>query len=135
MRRLVVLALFLAGGLLLTGIAAARVPTPSRVQTGIKTPSGNIVCNAGLYRGRPLVACTVLSKFDRRGQTTWAMHATGLVKTGFVLGNAATDLPKLAYGRTWKWRGMRCTSRTPGLTCTNGSGHGFFLSRQSQRIF
>jgi hypothetical protein len=36
---------------------------------------------------------------------------------------------------TWTWHGIRCTSRRTGLTCKNQSGHGFVLSRQSQRVF
>jgi hypothetical protein len=134
-RRLAALAVVPALGLLFAAVAAAPAAVPSRVQTGLKTPSGNIVCNAGPYRGRPLVACTVLSKRDRRGQTIWSMQATGRARVGFVLGNAATDVPRLAYGRTWRWNGIRCVSRAAGLTCTNGSRHGFFLSRQSQRLF
>jgi hypothetical protein len=135
-RRVAALVLVLAGGLLFAAVAApAPAAVPSRVQTGLKTPSGNVVCNAGPYRGRPLLACTVRSRFDRRGQTVWSMHATGFARTGFVRGNAATDVPRLGYGRTWRWQGMRCVSRMAGLTCVNGSGHGFFLSRQAQRIF
>jgi hypothetical protein len=30
---------------------------------------------------------------------------------------------------------VRFTSRRTGLTCKNQSGHGFVLSRQSQRVF
>lgn len=41
----------------------------------------------------------------------------------------------LAYGETWRRGGFRCTSRTAGLTCTNRSDHGFFLSRQRWRLF
>lgn len=128
------LASVLAAGVF-TGVAAAGVPTPSPVQKGFKTPSGNIVCNAGPSRGKPLVACTVFSEAGSRGQKIWAMHADGRVMVGFRFSNAAADMPKLAYGRTWSWRGIRCTSRPRGLTCTNRSRHGFFLSRQSQRVF
>jgi hypothetical protein len=39
-------------------VAAALVPVPGPVQNGFLTPSGNIVCNAGPYRGKPLLACT-----------------------------------------------------------------------------
>jgi hypothetical protein len=30
---------------------------------------------------------------------------------------------------------LACTSRKAGLRCRNSSGHGFVLSRASQRIF
>lgn len=42
--------------------------------------------------------------------------------------------PVLAYGSTWRKRGYVCQSRTAGLTCRRGA-HGFFLSRERQRLF
>ena len=63
------------------------------------------------------------------------MFVRGRVQTGFVMGNAATDYPKLAYGRTWTWHGFTCKSERRGLTCRNRSRHGYFLSRGSQRVF
>lgn len=133
--RLSAACLVLVAGFASAGVALAKVPTPSSVQKGFLTPSGNIVCNAGPYRGRPLIACTVFSEANSRGQKVWAMHPEGRAMVGFVVGNAASDMPKLAYGRTWSWRGIRCTSRRRGLTCTNRPRRGFFLSRQSQRVF
>ena len=41
----------------------------------------------------------------------------------------------LAYGTNWSRDGFRCLSRSVGLTCTNQRGHGFFLSRESWRIY
>ena len=41
----------------------------------------------------------------------------------------------LRYGRSIGWPGIRCASRRRGLTCRNLSSHGFFLSRERQRIF
>jgi hypothetical protein len=41
----------------------------------------------------------------------------------------------LAYGRTLRVGGIRCTSAVTGLTCRNRSGHGFFLSRERWRKF
>jgi hypothetical protein len=117
-------------------IAAALVPVPAGVVAGFEMPSGNIDCNAGPYRGKPLLACTVFSLEDpKRGQKVWALPATGRVSVGFVLGNAATGYRKLAYGKTWTFHTIRCKSARLGLTCRNPAGHGFFLSRQSQRVF
>ena len=114
--------------------AALAVPTPI-VETGFETPSGNIDCNAGRNDGTKLVACTVFTTSSRKGLKVWSMRPTGRVYFGYVMGNPATGYPKLAYGRTWTWHGFRCRSERSGLTCTNRSGHGFVLSRQSQRIF
>jgi two-component sensor histidine kinase len=35
----------------------------------------------------------------------------------------------------WSRGGFRCTSMRTGLACRNRSGHGFFLSRASWRVF
>jgi hypothetical protein len=123
--------------LALAAALVAGVPAPV-VQTGFLTPSGNIDCNAGHAAGSsaPLLTCTVFSAASpSRGQKLWSVFATGRTKVGHVIGNAATDLPRLAYGHTWRWRGFRCTAETTGLTCRNPQGHGFFLSRASQRVF
>ena len=123
--------------LICAGAAAASVPTPI-VQTGFLTPSANIACNAGHPVGstRALLACTVFSAASpKKGQKVWAMYATGRVSVGYILGNAATDYPRLAYGRSWTWRGFHCSSQTTGLSCGNRSGHGFFLSREAPRVF
>ena len=45
------------------------------------------------------------------------------------------NVPILAYGTSWRRGAFRCTSARTGLRCTNGSGHGFFLSRERWRIF
>jgi hypothetical protein len=129
------LAVALSAVVLCATATAAAVPTPI-VETGFLTPSGNVVCNAGTYRGKKLLACTVFSKVrPDRGYKVWAMLARGQVQVGFVQGNPATDYRKLAYGRTWKWNGFSCKSERRGLTCRNRSAHGYFLSRASQRVF
>jgi len=44
--------------------------------------------------------------------------------------------PKLAYGTASEKENFSCVSRESGITCTNtSSGHGFFISRQSYRVF
>ena len=123
--------------LALAAALVAGVPSPV-VQTGFLTPSGNIDCNAGhlVGSGAPLLTCTVFSAASpSRGQKLWSVFETGRTTVGFALGNTATDFPRLPHGRTWRWRGFRCTSETTGLTGRNPQGPGFFLSRESQRVF
>lgn len=109
------------------------------VQGGFLTPSGNIACNVGPLgpgtHGPPAIACALYSKTTRNGIATYWMRTTGPAQFAHVQANAATDYPKLAYGRSFSWRGIRCSSAATGLTCRNRSGHGFFLSRERQRIF
>lgn len=43
---------------------------------------------------------------------------------------------RLAYGHALQVGPLRCTSSAEGMTCENRvTGHGFFLSRQSYRVF
>jgi hypothetical protein len=116
--------------------ALARVPTVI-VETGFWMPSNNIVCNAGRVPGDGRgIDCTVLSARSSRGQKVWFTGERGRASVGFVVGDPQTEgLATLRYGRTWRWHGIRCTSRRAGLTCTNRNGHGFFLSRERQRLF
>ena len=45
------------------------------------------------------------------------------------------DLLILAYESVWQHGGIKCKSETIGLTCINAMGHGFSLSKNSQRLF
>ncbi|MFF1555531.1 DUF6636 domain-containing protein [Rhodococcus erythropolis] len=54
----------------------------------------------------------------------------------FNQGVFTTEHPKvLQYEHTVHYQGYSCTSRTIGMTCTNGTGHGFELSMQTARSF
>jgi hypothetical protein len=129
---------------LLVALALALPAAPAKfpgllVQGGFVMPSRNIACNVGRLgpgatspRG---IACSVYSQSDSRGIRTWWMRVSGRPQSAYVQANAATDFPKLAYGRRYAWHGIRCTSASAGLTCRNLSGHGFFLSRERQRVF
>jgi Family of unknown function (DUF6636) len=141
---LVVAFAFVAGAA--TAAAADRVvqisgALPTLGGSGFRTPSGNIACEVdehaafGPFRGRRTLSCVVFSASTARGQRTWSMRPTGTPRVAWIAANIATDVPSLAYGRRWRFEGFRCRSRRVGLTCSNRSGHGFFLCRQSQRIF
>ena len=42
----------------------------------------------------------------------------------------------LRFGERWRFSGWACVSRSAGLTCTNRSGHGWWLGRlQGFRLF
>jgi uncharacterized protein DUF6636 len=68
-------------------------------------------------------------------QKTWTVKRTGRASFHCYYSNIGTEVPVLAYGRSVSRFGVRCMSRRVGLTCTNTSRHGFFLSRESQRRF
>jgi hypothetical protein len=49
-----------------------------------------------------------------------------------------TDRPSyvtLPYGKTWRQKMFSCSSRVTGVNCSNPNGHGFFLSRQTWRLW
>jgi len=129
-------------------VAAAGVATSTGSTTSdlhgrfFRTPSGNIACEVdehaavGPFKGQRTLFCVVFSaSSETRGQRTWLMRVTGRARATWVIGNIATEVPVLAYGRSWSFKGFRCRSRRTGLTCRNKSRHGFFLSGQAQRIF
>ncbi|HZS94681.1 MAG TPA: DUF6636 domain-containing protein [Chloroflexota bacterium] len=114
----------------------ARAASPS-----FRTPSGNIGCEAfnGYLRcdigqkdwrsPRRPASCPLAYgdsfTMTAKRRPIWTCHGD----TALHLGGA------LRYGHTWRRGPFTCTSRITGLTCTNQRGHGFFLSRQSYRIF
>ncbi len=59
------------------------------------------------------------------GRPEWTCHGDTVRHEGSIL----------PYGTTARFGAFTCISRSIGLTCTNRSGHGFFLSRQSYRLF
>jgi hypothetical protein len=134
--------------LVLVAAAAALLAGGAGAATGLEsfqTPSRNIGC---LFApkgdlGPGFLRCDLLSGLrpePRRACTgDWTGATVGIAgRAGpTCAGDSAYD-PKariLGYGRTWRRAGIVCTSRTTGLTCRNRTGHGFFLSRRSWRVF
>jgi hypothetical protein len=145
-RVLVVVALVAA----VAGSSAGAVPLP-----GVKTPTRNISCFYVPIKptARGNLLCDIKRSSYSRAQQNGCQARTGLdwhgfelsnrgkaqpVCTGGVLYDIGRDTPTftvLAYGHTWRSHGFTCTSRSTGLTCTNGHGHGLFLSRESYRLW
>jgi hypothetical protein len=104
-------------------------------------PSKNIGC--AYSTGPTVLRCDIRSGLNPEPRRRCELDWTGLVLTPKGRGQpeCAGDtalLPTarvLRYGQTWRRGGLNCTSRVTGLTCRNGVGHGFFLSRASWRVF
>lgn len=127
---------------------AARLP-------GVKTPTRNISCFFVPIKptARGNLLCDIKQSSYARAEQDGCQARTGLdwhgfslsqrgralpVCTGGVLYDVGRDTPSLvvlAYGRRWRSHGFTCSSRVTGLTCTNGHGHGLFLSRASRRLY
>ena len=136
----------LIGVAILAGVLAAPAAgiRPLTTKT-FRTPSKNIACAfyPASITGRAVFRCDLLSglkpKPKRHCDVDWTGASMGpRGKAGpTCAGDTVYDprAPILAYGRTWSYGGIVCTSRTTGLTCRNGDTHGFFLSRDSWRVF
>lgn len=102
------------------------------------SPSGDISCYAVKFGGKG-VECmaTYLPEIgeldsylglEPRGKARYAERGD---YPGFPKARERT----LAYGDSYKRKGVRCTMRESGLTCRNRDDHGFHLSRDDIRRF
>ena len=108
-----------------------------------RTPSGNIGCV--LYEGG--ARCDIRKRDWGPGPRPASCPEevdygqglqVGVGQAGFVCaGDTALEpgLASLAYGTASRVGGSECISRSDGVTCVNGAGHGFFVSVQSYQIF
>jgi hypothetical protein len=136
-------------GFLFTPSGARRVETKvSPVAYRIfKVPSHEIVCQyvarrlacsikGGLKPPPPPVEC----EFGGYNDQLIILGTTGRADVPSCWGDPGPlvvedQARELEDGARWRRGALRCRSRPKGLTCTNRSGHGFFLSRDSSRRF
>lgn len=133
MRRLL---LGLALSLALPATASAASPQAFR------SPSGNIGC----YIDDSGARCDIRTRSyrapsrPRSCDLDWG-DAIGVSRRGsrgaFVChGDTALNRDRvLRYGASIRRGTIRCTSRTDGMRCVNGRGHGFLISRARYRLF
>lgn len=137
--------------LVLLGVAipssALAAPSP---KAGFQMPSGLVTCrviesNAGV--SELFCSATYLTKkaYDGVGVVKLPRSARArivgsgndilLLIGGYDPNTNQTKRPRtLAYGKTFRSAGYTCASRKSGLTCRRGT-HGFFLSKERQRLF
>ena len=111
---------------------------------GLQMPSRNIGCifdSSSQYTLRCDVRSGLRPALSRpRGcDLDWgyavSMTLTSRPKILCAGDTALSQGPILAYGATIRIAAFSCSSRWAGLRCTNGAGHGFFLSRRRWRRF
>ena len=113
--------------------------------TFFKTPRGTIRC-AYFGPSHPSLRCDI-GKTDNPPQPKPKScefdygYSYGLTPKGpgkrLCVSDSVSD-PKakvIAVGHSIKRYGMRCKTRSTGLRCTNGHGHGFTLGRAHQHVF
>ncbi len=127
-------------------LLAAPAASASRDASGayfFRMPSGNIYCAYEHYSFAPIaLRCEIRSgvkplppRPKACGDAVWgagfSMRQTGKAYVLCITDTIYTPKAKVfRYGTTWRGGGFTCRSKTTGLTCTNRSGKGFFLSRE-----
>lgn len=129
-------------------LTSLLIPTSSLAQTaGFQTPTGNIACEL-VGEGQDNLRCEIGSYLNPRPPQPYRGFCEFDWGGGLLLSEAGKpdilcisdtirDRRKyvLPYNRRWSNGGFTCVSRRIGLTCTNTSGNGFFLSREKWRVF
>ena len=128
---------------------AASSASRTAVVLQFRTPTGNIGCafSSGLEGDEtPTIRCDIRSRLQPppkppKGCQLDSGDSIQITRFGRAIlvchGDTAIDPHSrvLAYGHMFRRDGVGCVSRAVGITCTNARGHGFFMSRQSWRIF
>jgi len=139
--RLLVLAAIVAG------LTATSGSASTATYVSFKTPSGNIYCAYSSGLGSPTyLRCDIRSHLHPAPRPRTCVEgvygeSVGMSRTSRASVLCISDTVinpgarVLAYGTTWSRGGFRCVSRATGLTCTNTRGHGWFLSRESWRVY
>lgn len=131
----------------LAGLAVSPAARADSI-TNFQTPSGNIHC--ALIEGDEggMVDCEMLAidsftlplKRPADCELDWGQRFELTEDQGPAMscyGDTVRDpnSPVLRYGKSKSAANITCTSEKSGLTCIDGAGHGFTLSRASQRFF
>lgn len=124
-------------------LPAALLLVPTAAQAGpFQSPSANIGC----FVNREFARCDIRHKEwksppkPKNCELDWGFGAAvdekgkaGIVCAGDT---ALGQGPKLGYGKTIEKGPFACKSLMSGVRCKNGkTGHGFFISRQSYKLF
>jgi hypothetical protein len=113
---------------------------------GFKTPSNNIYCqirvdSLGYLRCDIQEITNIVPPRPRECRSKWG-NVYAIKKDGSSGQLLCPDdiishesLPTQPYGSTWRGGDYTCNSEPTGVRCINPLGHGFSLSRNSQRVF
>jgi hypothetical protein len=119
----------------------------------LRTPSGNISCfvtpaphatlhcslkHADYAHFMQTVKCGPPIALDWVGFALGAFRKARVECSGGILYNPSTQKPRyltVPYGRTWHAGPFDCHSQVTGLGCSSHTGHGFFVSRQTWRVW
>jgi uncharacterized protein DUF6636 len=118
------------------------IVAPAAALDDFASPSGNISCLMDATSVRCDIARSDWRIVKRpkgcQGDFGQGLEVGRRSKRGEVVcaGDSALGARRiLVYGRSITAGSLRCTSRSTGMTCRNGLGHGFILSRESFWLF
>jgi hypothetical protein len=111
---------------------------------GFRSPTGNIQCM--FFDDDASIRCNIADKttpLPPRPQdceldwgNDFSLDETSRRGVLMCVGDTIVgDYPELAYGETFERGNISCVSERSGVTCTNGRGAGFALSRAQQLLF
>ena len=119
--------------LLASTVAAVSLALPATAGAAydyarFQSPTGNIRC---VYRNQVGVGCITLN--NRLGVFLRSFGGAYYL-SAYALSISAG--PTLYYGRTWAVSTFRCLSQSTGMKCWSTlTGHGFFINRDTRRIY
>ena len=118
-------------------------PSAGAASVNFRTPSGRIYC--AYTTGPTFLRCDTLYQTRFSGTRECSQgdfgQGFGMTETGrgrpLCISDSVYDRKAkvLRYGASRSFGPFRCTSRRTGLTCRNPRGHGWVLSRQTQKVF
>lgn len=124
------------------GAASVLSGTAARASShafyAFRTPSSNIVCDLASSSARQgRLSCAVRSTGSANAYPkTWSIAAAGRVIVARIDNSPDPNGAVLAYGHSLRRGPFRCSASRSGLECRSVlSGHGFFLSRELQRVY
>lgn len=111
-----------------------------------KSPTGNIQCAIYSDRAGASVRCDMselVPSYTRRPagcEYDWgSSFAVDAVGKGYLAcvsdAVAGPSSQVLGYGQAVSLGGISCVSAKTGMTCTNGDGHGFSISKAKQKLY
>lgn len=125
-------------------VAESAGPAAFRLKF-FQTPSGNIRCGMFKSGGKWSMRCDVYdhswvapgpNPCGGTGDYGSSVGMGGKGRAKFICVSDAMDSGRtLTYGTSLTYGPFFCKSRPKGLKCYNGRGHGWFLSRESYRLF
>ena len=79
----------------------------------------------------------VMGRCTPRRMSSFSVEDNGVIGTAVCASDSANSgtARVLAYGQSFSRGAFTCQSQPTGMTCTNLNGHGFSLSKESQKLF